>query len=44
MRDEEMLAEIEDFLEGLQSADVPGHAAQRPADRYVVIRARVVRG
>jgi len=26
MRDEEMLAEIDDFLKGFQSADLPGHA------------------
>jgi hypothetical protein len=41
MRDEEMQAEIEDLL---QPAHLPRHADQRPAGRYLVIPARVVRG
>jgi hypothetical protein len=44
MRDEEMLAEIEDFNRRLQSAHLPRHADQRPAGRYLIIPARVVRG
>ena len=44
MRDEEALAEIEDFLRGLQPADLPRHADQRPAGRYLVIPAWMVRG
>jgi hypothetical protein len=46
MRDEEMLAEIEDFLEGFNqpTAHLPRDADQRPAGRYVVLPARVVRG
>jgi hypothetical protein len=40
MRDEEMLAEIEDFIE---PAHLPRHADQWRAGRYMVLPARVVR-
>jgi hypothetical protein len=44
MRDEEMQAEIEDFLEGFNQPTYRGMRDQRPAGRYLVIPARVVRG
>jgi hypothetical protein len=44
MRDEEMQAEIEDFLEGFNQARLPRHAGQRPAGRYLVIQAWLERG
>ena len=43
MRDEEMLAEIEDFLEGFNQPTYRGMRINGPG-RYLVIRARVVRG
>jgi hypothetical protein len=44
MRDEEMLAEIEDFLEGFNQPTYPRHADQWGSGRCVVLRPRVVRG
>ena len=41
MRDEEMLAEIEDFLEGFNQ---PTYRGMRVNGRYLVIPARMVRG
>jgi hypothetical protein len=40
----EMAQKIEDFIEGFNQPTLPRDADQRPAGRYVVIRARVVRG
>ena len=44
MREEQTLAEIDDFLEGFNQPTYRGmrHANKRPAGRYVVIPARVV--
>jgi hypothetical protein len=42
--DEEMQAEIEDFLEGFNQPTYPRHADQWAAGRYLVIPARVVWG
>ena len=45
MRDEEMQAGIEDFIEGFNQPIYPRHADQWAADRHlVVIPARVVQG
>jgi len=44
MRDEEMLAEIEDFIRRLQPAHLPRHEGQRGPGAYLVEPARVVRG
>jgi hypothetical protein len=41
VRDEEMLAEIEDFLEGFNPADLSRHEGQWDPRGYVVIRARL---
>ncbi|MGA7265405.1 MAG: hypothetical protein WA709_33375 [Stellaceae bacterium] len=43
MRDEEMLAEIEDFIERLRSGHLARYAEWGPG-RYLVIPAWVVRG
>jgi hypothetical protein len=43
MRDEETLAEIEDFLEGFNQPTYRRHADQRSAGRYLVLPARMVR-
>jgi hypothetical protein len=44
MREEEMMAEIEDFTKGYNQPTFRGIADQRPAGRYLVIPAQVVRG
>jgi hypothetical protein len=46
MRDEEMLTEIEDFIEGFNQPTYRGmrHAGQWGPGCYVVLRPRVVRG
>ena len=44
MRDEEMLVEIEDFLEGFNQPTYRGHADQWGPGRYLVIPRWVVRG
>jgi hypothetical protein len=44
MRDEEMQAEIEDFIEGFQPAHLPRHAGQWGPGRYLVIPRWVVWG
>ena len=43
MRDEEMLGEIEDFIEGFNQPTYGGNADQWSADRYLVLRPRVAR-
>jgi hypothetical protein len=42
MRDEEILAEIEDFIEGFNQPTYRGMRIKWPAGRYLVIPARVV--
>jgi hypothetical protein len=44
MRDEEMLAEVEDFIEGFNQPTYRGMRVNGQAGRYLVISARVVRG
>jgi hypothetical protein len=44
MRDDEMLAEIEDFIEGINRPIHSRYADQRPACLYIVIPARMVWG
>ena len=44
MRDEEMLAEIEDFLEGFTQPTYRGMRINGAPGRYLVSPARVVRG
>jgi hypothetical protein len=44
MREEGMLAEIEDFIEGLAPAHLARHAGQWGSGRYVVIPRWVVWG
>jgi hypothetical protein len=44
MRDEGMLAKIEDFIEGFNQPTYPRHADQWGPGRYVVLPRWVVRG
>jgi len=44
MREEQTLAEIEDFIDRLQPAHLPRRADQRPAGRYLVVPRWVVPG
>jgi hypothetical protein len=44
MKEAEIDAEIEDFLEGFNQPTYRGMPGQWPADRYLVVSARVVRG
>jgi hypothetical protein len=44
MRDEEMMAEIEDFIEGFNQPTFRGIRVNGVPGRYLVLPARVVRG